>query len=151
MLRRDFVKTTAIEAGLVLGLPDLTQLDAGRRIGPELPGQLRERAARLRRLDDILGGGDTYRVYLGEYQATKVILREGSYTKATGKALLSVLAEQAQQAGWAAFDAGSQADARSLYQDSHKAAVQAGDARWPGTRSPSLPTKPSERTREVRS
>jgi hypothetical protein len=128
VLRRDFFKTTAIGAGLVLGLPDLTQLDVGRRIGPDVPGQLRERAARLRRLDDILGGGDTYRVYLREYQDTKVLIRESSYTDATGKALLSVLAEQAQQAGWAAFDAGSQADARSLYQDSHKAAVQAEDA-----------------------
>jgi hypothetical protein len=128
VLRRDFFKTTAIGAGLVLGLPDLTQLDSGRRIGPELPGQLRERAARLRRLDDILGGGDTYRVYLGEYQATKMMIREGSYTEVTGKALLSVLAEQAQQAGWAAFDAGDHANARGLYQDSHTAAVQAGDA-----------------------
>ncbi len=132
VLRRDFVKTTAIGAGLVLGLPDLTPLDAGCRIGPELPDRLRERTARLRRLDDILGGGDTYRVYLGEYQATKVMIREGSYTEATGNALLSVLAEQAQQAGWAAFDAGNQADARSLYQDSHKTAAQAGDASLAG-------------------
>ncbi|QMU75101.1 XRE family transcriptional regulator [Streptacidiphilus sp. PB12-B1b] len=128
VLRRDFVKTTAIGAGLVLGLPGLTHIDSGCRIGPELPDRLRERAARLRRLDDVLGGGDTYRVYLGEYQATKAMIRDGSYTEATGKALLSVLAEQAQQAGWAAFDAGHQADARGLYEESHKAAGQAEDA-----------------------
>lgn len=127
VLRRDFLRTSAVGAGLVLGLSDLKQPEFGHHIGHEVPDQLRQRAARLRRLDDILGGGDTYRVYLGEYQGTKSLIREGSYTEATGKALLSVLAEQAQQAGWAAFDAGNQADARSLYQDSHKAATEADD------------------------
>ncbi|MEU0845743.1 XRE family transcriptional regulator [Streptomyces sp. NPDC005962] len=97
-----------------------------------MPDQLRQRTARLRRLDDVLGGGDTYRVYLGEYQATKTMLREGSYTEETGRALLSVLSEQAQQAGWAAFDAGQHADATSLYEDSHQAATEAGDTALAG-------------------
>ncbi|WP_254885575.1 hypothetical protein [Streptomyces sp. NA02950] len=93
---------------------------------------MRQRTARLRRLDDVLGGGDTYRVYLGEYQATKTMLREGSYTEETGRALRSVLAEQAQQAGWAAFDAGKHADATSLYETSHQAATEAGDTALAG-------------------
>jgi tetratricopeptide (TPR) repeat protein len=46
--------------------------------------------------------------------------------------LLSVLAEQAQQAGWAAFDAGKHDDARSLYEDSHQAATEAEDAAFAG-------------------
>ncbi|WP_234332620.1 XRE family transcriptional regulator [Streptomyces sp. NRRL S-87] len=66
-------------------------------------------------------------MYVGEYQATKGILREASYTEETGRELLSVLAEQAQQAGWAAFDSGKQAEARSLYEASHAAASEAGD------------------------
>ncbi|MEU6959388.1 XRE family transcriptional regulator [Streptomyces chrestomyceticus] len=78
-------------------------------------------------MDEILGGGDTYRVYLGEYQETKKLLREASYTPSVGKELLSVLAEQAQQAGWAAFDNGNHADASSLYHESHQAAVESGD------------------------
>jgi len=131
VLRREFFKSSA-GAGLVLGLPELTQIKTGRHIGRDVPDQLRHRTARLRRLDDVLGGGDTYRVYLGEYQATKTMLREGSYTKETGRALLSVLSEQAQQAGWAAFDAGNHTDARSLYEDSHQAATEAKDAALAG-------------------
>ncbi|MGW6603376.1 XRE family transcriptional regulator [Streptomyces sp. NPDC055036] len=131
VLRREFFKASA-RAGLVVGLPELTQADSGRRVGTKVPEQLRQRTARLRRLDDILGGGDTFRVYLGEYQATKATLRDGSYTEATGRALLSVLSEQAQQAGWAAFDAGKHADASSLYEESHRAAVESGDASLAG-------------------
>ncbi|MFD7506980.1 XRE family transcriptional regulator [Streptomyces sp. NPDC059850] len=129
--RREFFRASA-GTGLVLGLPELTQLKAGSQIGRDVPDQLRQRTARLRRLDEVLGGGDTYRVYLGEYQGTKTMLREGSYTEATGRGLLSVLSEQAQQAGWAAFDAGKNADARSLYEDSHQAAVEAKDAALAG-------------------
>lgn len=131
VLRREFFRASA-GTGLVLGLPELTQIKAGRRIDRDVPDQLRQRTARLRRLDDVLGGGDTYRVYLGEYQATKTMLREGSYTEETGRALLSVLSEQAQQAGWAAFDAGKHADARSLYEASHQAATEAKDAALAG-------------------
>ncbi|MFI0774791.1 XRE family transcriptional regulator [Streptomyces sp. NPDC021212] len=129
--RREFFRASA-GAGLVLGLPELAQLKAGRQIGRDVPDQLRQRTARLRRLDDILGGGDTYRIYLGEYQATKTMLRESSYSEETGRALLSVLSEQAQQAGWAAFDAGRHGDATSLYEDSHQAATEAGDTALAG-------------------
>ncbi len=94
--------------------------------------ELRERTARLRRLDDILGGGDTFRVYLGEYQSTKKLLREASYSQETGRVLLSVLSEQAQQAGWAAFDAGRTADATGLYEASASAAAEAGDKELAG-------------------
>ncbi|WP_160050862.1 XRE family transcriptional regulator [Nocardiopsis sp. FR4] len=122
--RREFL-TASASAGLAVALT-VPQLP-GKRLGSRLPDQLRERTARLRRLDDVLGGGDTRRVYLGEYQATKRLLREGTYTESTGRDLLSVLAEQAQQAGWAAFDAGHHDDARGLYEDSHHAATTAGD------------------------
>ncbi len=129
--RREFFRATA-GTGLVLGLPDITKPTLGRHISRDVPDQLRERTARLRRLDDILGGGDTFRVYLGEHQATMAILKNGSYTEETGRALLSVLSEQAQQAGWAAFDAGKHADARGLYKASHQAATEAGDVALAG-------------------
>lgn len=129
--RRAFFKASA-GAGLAVGMPDLTRPVTGRRVSKEFPQQLRERTARLRRLDDVLGGGDTYRVYLGEYQATKALLRDCTYAEETGRALLSVLAEQAQQAGWAAFDGGKHDDATSLYEDSHAAAVEAKDTALAG-------------------
>lgn len=132
VLRRDFFKAGAIGAGLVLGLSDHVPIKVGERIGPQVPTHLRRRTARLRRLDDLLGGGDTYRMYLAEFHRTKALLRECTYTEAIGKALLSVLAEQAQQAGWAAFDAGKHTDARSLYQASRQAATEASDASLAG-------------------
>ncbi|WP_405615957.1 helix-turn-helix domain-containing protein [Streptomyces sp. NBC_00076] len=124
--RREFFKASA-GAGLAASLPDLTRPQAGGRIGRGFPERLRKRTARLRHLDDILGGGDTYRVYVGEYQATKALIRDASYTEETGRGLMSVLAEQAQQAGWAAFDAGRHADTTGLYEASHRAAVDARD------------------------
>ncbi|MHC5705602.1 XRE family transcriptional regulator [Streptomyces tirandamycinicus] len=131
MRRREFLHA-ATGAGLTVGITDLARPAAGKRIGADFPDLLRLRAARLRRLDTVLGGGDTYRVYLGEYQATKALLRDASYTEATGRALLSVLAEQAQQAGWAAFDGGLEADATALYKESHTAATGAGDTSLAG-------------------
>jgi len=129
--RRDFLKTSAA-ASLAVGLPELSRPSTGGRVGSDLPEQLRQRTARLRRLDDVLGGGDTYRTYLGEYQRTRTLLRHRSYSEETGRGLLSVLAEQAQQAGWAAFDGGRHAEARGLYEASQKAAVDAGDAELAG-------------------
>ncbi|MFD5429799.1 helix-turn-helix domain-containing protein [Streptomyces sp. NPDC127084] len=124
--RREFFHT-ATGATLAVGITDLTRQPTSRRIGADYPELLRLRTARLRRLDNVLGGGDTYRVYQSEYQATKALLRHATYTEGTGEALLSVLAEQAQQAGWAAFDAGREADATALYKESHAAATTAGD------------------------
>lgn len=129
--RREFLKNTAA-ASLAVGLPELSRPATGGRLGGDLPQKLRQRTARLRRLDDVLGGGDTYRTYLGEYQSTRALLRHNSYTQETGRGLLSVLAEQAQQAGWAAFDGGRHAEARGLYEASRTAAVDAEDAALAG-------------------
>lgn len=128
--RRDFlVKASAVAgAGLAAGLPEPVHLTAGRRVGADAPEQLRRRTARLRGLDEILGGGDTYRVYLDEYQRTRATVRHTVCTEAVRRDLLSVLAEQAQQAGWAAFDGDRHAEARGLYEASHRAAGEAGDA-----------------------
>lgn len=125
--RRGYGGRAAAGVGLAAALSGLARPPVGRRVGRHYPQRLRERTARLRRLDTVLGGGDTYRVYLGEYQATKALIRDTSHSEATGRALRSVLAEQAQQAGWAAFDAGREADAAELHRLSHEAAVEAGD------------------------
>ncbi|QDQ16043.1 helix-turn-helix domain-containing protein [Streptomyces spectabilis] len=127
VLRRRFVQV----AGLAAAAPAVLAQPPG-RIGQTTVSHLRERTARLRRLDDVLGGGDTYRLYTAEYQATKSLLRTGSYGDATGRALLALLAEQAQQAGWAAFDGGREADAVSLYEESRHAARDAGDTNLEG-------------------
>ncbi|MFJ8189627.1 helix-turn-helix domain-containing protein [Streptomyces sp. NPDC096094] len=97
-----------------------------RRVGADTVTRLRERTARLRRLDDVLGGGDTYRLYVAEFQETKRLLRTETYGEAVGRDLLALLAEQAQQAGWAAFDGGHEREATSLYRESRSAAEEAG-------------------------
>ncbi|WP_198287111.1 helix-turn-helix transcriptional regulator [Frankia sp. QA3] len=107
---------------------DFIKPPSGSHLGADLPDHLRRRTARLRRLDDILGGGETYDLYRAEYEATSAIVQSSGYDEATGRALLSILAEQAQQAGWAAFDAGNQAEASRLYKESHERAVAAGDS-----------------------
>jgi transcriptional regulator with XRE-family HTH domain len=97
-----------------------------RRIGADVVEQLQRRTARLRRLDDVLGGADTYRVYATELAATRDLMKVSAYSEATGRGLLGVVAEQEQQAGWAALDAGQMKAARSHYRDSMTAAAEAG-------------------------
>lgn len=127
MRRRDFVAA----AGVAVALPH-QRLTFGRRVGADLPAQLVTRTARLRRLDDFLGGADTHRLYAAEVDSTKALIRDGSYTEKTGRALLAVLAEQAQLAGWAAFDAGLHDDADHLYRMSLAAAEDANDTALAG-------------------
>ncbi|MEV5551923.1 helix-turn-helix transcriptional regulator [Streptomyces sp. NPDC052309] len=127
-VRRRTVLQVATTTGLAAALPALHRSPAPKRVTAGYVDQLRARTARLRRLDDILGGGDTYRVYLSEYQSTKALLRTARTADDTRRRLLSLLAEQAQQAGWAAFDGGRPAEASSLYEESMAAAREAGDS-----------------------
>ncbi|MEU1265558.1 helix-turn-helix transcriptional regulator [Streptomyces cellulosae] len=127
-VRRRTVLQAASTVGLAAALPALQRPPVPTRMTTEYVTQLRARTARLRRLDDLLGGGDTYRVYLSEFQATKSLLRTVSTTAETRRLALSLLAEQAQQAGWAAFDGGHPAEASTLYEESMAAAHEAGDS-----------------------
>lgn len=123
--RRDVLQTAV---GLAAALPDALAPTRSRRISTSTVARLRERTSRLRHLDEILGGGDTFKVYVSEYQATKRALRDDSYGESVGRELLAVAAEQAQQAGWAAFDAGRERDATTLYRESKSAAEESGAA-----------------------
>ncbi|MFE7330768.1 helix-turn-helix domain-containing protein [Streptomyces sp. NPDC057565] len=127
-VRRRTILQAATSTGLAAALPALHRPDPPRRITDTYIDRLRERTTRLRRLDDILGGGDTYRTYLSEVQYTKGLLRRASFTDGTRRRLTALLAEQAQQAGWAAFDGGRTKDAGSLYEESRDFARKAQDA-----------------------
>ncbi|MFJ6196931.1 helix-turn-helix domain-containing protein [Micromonospora sp. NPDC092111] len=120
--RREFVAA----AGVAAALPH-TLLSHGRQVGASAPGRLAERTARLRRLDNYLGGADTHHLYAAEVDSTSRLLQEGSYSEATGRQLLAILAEQTQLAGWAAFDAGQHVRADHMYRTSLAAARDAGD------------------------
>ena len=99
----------------------------GRRVGTATSAQLAERTARLRRLDNYLGGADTRRMYAAELEATTRLIQNGAYSQPTGRQLLAILAEQAQLAGWAAFDAGDHRDAEGKFRVSLAAARDAQD------------------------
>lgn len=120
--RREFVAA----AGLAAALPH-TLLTHGRQVGAATPRRLAERTARLRRLDNYLGGGDTREVYAAEVASTTALVRDGSYSETIRRQLLAILAEQAQLAGWAAFDAGEHDVAERYYRTSLAAAGDAED------------------------
>lgn len=107
-------------------VPDLTAPAAeSGRIGLSTITRLVERAARLRQSDNILGGADTYALFLAELESSQRLAKTATYDAATGRALFALIAEQAQQAGWSAFDAGWQSQARALYKLSREAAKEA--------------------------
>ncbi|WP_406458850.1 XRE family transcriptional regulator [Streptomyces sp. NBC_00876] len=127
-MHRRTILRAATTTGLASALPALHRPEAPKRIDDPYVDRQRERTARLRRLDDVLGGGDTYRVYLGEAQYTKGLLRRSSFAGDSRRRLTALFAEQAQQAGWAAFDGGRKSDAESLYAESRDAARAAQDS-----------------------
>ncbi|MGI5521027.1 helix-turn-helix domain-containing protein [Micromonospora sp. CA-259024] len=122
MRRREFVAA----AGLAVALPH-TLLAHGPRVGATAVAQLAERTARLRRLDNYLGGADTRQMYAAEVESTTRLIQNGGYSQPTGRQLLAILAEQAQLAGWAAFDAGDHHDADGKFRVSLAAAKDAED------------------------
>lgn len=123
--RRQFLAAT-----LAVGLfpKASTEFAIGRKIDAHTIERIRLRTQRLRRLDDVLGGGDTFQLFYSEFKSTAQLAKDASYTESTGRQLLSLIAEQAQQAGWAAFDAGDNARATKLYKRALSASTEAKDA-----------------------
>ncbi|MGH3972398.1 MAG: helix-turn-helix transcriptional regulator [Pseudonocardiaceae bacterium] len=120
--RREFI---GVMAGF--GQPLIDRPASGTRLGASDLDRLYRHTARLRRLDDVLGGADTYELYASQVRATEFLLSDGTYAESIGSGLQSLLAEHRQMAGWAAFDAGHHARARMHYKDSLEAAREAKD------------------------
>lgn len=128
--RRGFV-TASAGAGIAVIHPS-SLLSSGRRVGADVPQQLSQRTARLRRLDDFAGGGDTYQMYVRELEGTTRLADEGVYSEATGRGMRGIIAEQAQLAGWAAYDAGNYEGARGHYMTALAASRAAEDTALEG-------------------
>lgn len=130
VLRRDFMRLGAGLAATTVAaqVPGLPSRTVGNRVGSSTVAELRANFGRLRRLDDHLGGADTYRLYFAEIGKTDALLKSASLSGPDKRELLSFFAEQAQQAGWAAFDAGWHNEAKQLYERSFNAAKAADDA-----------------------
>jgi hypothetical protein len=83
----------------------LTDRAGTRRVGTANVVAIREVTGTFRRLDNLFGGGYA-RTTVVQYLADEVapLLREGSYTAETGRALFSAAAEMTLLAGWMAYD-----------------------------------------------
>lgn len=126
VLRRDFLRaSSSIALSGLLG--SVVEKAGSNNVTIEVATDLSNRLTSLRRLDETLGGADTYRLYAAEAELSARILGEGPTRDAVQRALLAVHAEQSQQAGWAAFDAGWHELARGHFRRSHAAATEAGD------------------------
>jgi hypothetical protein len=127
VLRRDFLRVGSAVAvaslvGPVVGAPTSGSSSSN------VVDDLRRRLVRLRKLDEHLGGADTYSLYAAEAALTATLLQQSTNHESVHAGLLALHAEQSQQAGWAAFDAGWHDVAEHHYRQSHAAATEAGDA-----------------------
>jgi hypothetical protein len=107
--------------------PQMVEMAAGRRVGGRLATMVTERAETLRRMDDFLGGGDMHDLVARELRVTVDMVRDASYSEATGKLLLAAVGELCQLAGWVASDAGLYVRAERYYLGGVAAAHAAQD------------------------
>jgi tetratricopeptide (TPR) repeat protein len=97
-------------------------------VQPELITHIEHRLAHLRRLDDELGSGDLARMAQAELALVARLLRDGSYTTASGRRLYSLAAEASRQAAWAYFDQDNHAAASRCFETALRASATADDS-----------------------
>ncbi|MEU8898854.1 hypothetical protein [Nocardia sp. NPDC048505] len=88
---------------------------------------MRRKFTTLAALDSEHGGGDTFHLYFTELARTEQLLRVASQRADVTDRLAELAAQQAQQAGWAAFDAGFDDIAQRLFHYGRSAAQAAGN------------------------
>jgi len=112
---------------LVSEPPQVTARRAGRRVGQAQATEVQARVARLRHLDDTLPGHELAPIAAAEFQATAALVRQASYSSATGRSLLTSLGEAGQILGWIEADLGRHEAAQAHYLEGFSAARDAGD------------------------
>ncbi|WP_235834181.1 transcriptional regulator [Actinomadura logoneensis] len=100
---------------------------SGRRIGAGIVADLAARVHGLRLADDVLAGRDLLVPAVRELENAQRIYRHSSHDERTGRALLTLIGEHAQIAGWIASDAGQHVRAEAIYRLGIDAARAAGD------------------------
>ncbi|WP_204049470.1 hypothetical protein [Microbispora siamensis] len=98
-----------------------------RRLGQSTIENLTARVHGVRLADDVIAGKDLIRPAFRELDAAVRAYRQSTYTEAVGRALLSIIGETAQIAGWVASDAGEHQKAAHTYRLGIRAAHEAGD------------------------
>lgn len=112
----------------LLAAASLPSLETPARVERSDIEALRRSLTRLRSDDQELGGGAVVHQARREYARARRMLDESDYTDVLGSELLVVTGELAEEAGWAAFDAGDHQAARFMYNEAHVLALSSGDA-----------------------
>ncbi len=135
--RREFHRLAAsVLTGAALDWPDATWevaasppggVDAPVRIGDSDVARYRKHLEWLYELDNTYGGGAAYRLTVTAVQQMRRALDSASYSPTTGNTLARVLGEATEHAGWLAYDAGRQDDARYWWLEALAAAQTVDD------------------------
>ncbi|MFI9206391.1 tol-pal system YbgF family protein [Streptomyces sp. NPDC053048] len=121
---------TAVTAGWTDALSTTHAVAATRgrrRLTADTITRLEQRLDDLRRLDDVLGGGELRPAAAAEFQLLSALANDATYTEDVGRRLLAALAEASRMCGWLHFDAGRHAGAQSFYITALRASATAGD------------------------
>jgi transcriptional regulator with XRE-family HTH domain/tetratricopeptide (TPR) repeat protein len=100
---------------------------AGRTIGPKMLDDLDDMAAKLRHMDDQMGGGTLIDLVSAQARYVTSLIRDGKYTDSAGRHLHGTLGELLRLGGWVSFDSGHPAQAQRFWLAALHAAHSAGD------------------------
>lgn len=92
-------------------------LPAPTRLGHGDIERLQQSIAHLRELDDQYGSGSVYTATGRTFQRLRSFVEHASYNEATGRALRELVGRAAGHAGWLAFDADRDDDARRWWME----------------------------------
>lgn len=119
--RREFLGLVA-GGGVASSLP----VKVG-RIGSADVGQLREQVLTLWHADEAQGGGAVYQAVMAKLSEVRGLLDRASFGPTIGRDLQVIAGQLTELAGFAAFDAGDQATARSHFHEALTIARVADD------------------------
>ncbi len=105
----------------------VTSANGRRQIDLATVERLEQRLDGLRRLDDVLGGGELRRLAHTEYGMLSDLAHDATYDAETGRRLMAAIAEAARLTGWLHFDSGHHAAAQSYWIAALRASATAGD------------------------
>ncbi|MEV4126115.1 helix-turn-helix transcriptional regulator [Nocardia sp. NPDC049707] len=125
--RRDAEKDDATKRRGFIALTALAAIAGNEfgRVGQADLDRMGTRFSRLVNLDNHLGGADTFRLYYTELSHTERVLARATFSSHVEAGLTELAAQQAQQVGWAAFDAGFTSPAQQFFKYSYQAATEA--------------------------
>lgn len=130
--RRGFVTAgagtvAAAIAQWAIAAPTPANATTGRLIGTAVADRFDNRLDDLRHLDDDLGADHVYDAARAELRLINRLLRNNSYTQATGRRLYASAAEASRLAGWCSYDNGDVAAAEKHFHAALRASASSGD------------------------